>query len=79
MPERKRSQKPEGPVSTMLTTSEVALIFDVHPNTIRRWSEQGKIKAYRVGTRGVRKFRRQEVAVLYLDRAIQQYLKDKSP
>jgi excisionase family DNA binding protein len=78
MPERKRSKKLEGPVSSMLTTREVACIFNVHPNTIRQWSKLGKIKGHRVGPRGVLKFRREEVAVLYLDRAIQQYLKDKS-
>jgi excisionase family DNA binding protein len=78
MPERKRSRKSERPVSTMLTTSEVARIFNVHPSTIRRWSEQGKLKAHEVGPRGVRKFQREEVAVVYLDRAIQQYLKGKS-
>ena len=75
---RERSKKPEKPISTMLTTGEVARIFNVHDNTIRRWSEQGIIKSYRIGPRGGRRFRREDVAVLYLDRAIQKYLKDKS-
>jgi excisionase family DNA binding protein len=75
---RKRSKKPEKPISTMLTISDVARIFNVHASTIRRWSEQGMIKSYRVGPRGARKFRREDVAVAYLDRAIQRYLKDKS-
>ena len=77
MPKRKGNKKQAKPITTMMTTSEVARIFDVHPNTIRRWSEQGIIKAHRVGTRGDRQFRRDEVAVVYLDRAIQNYLKDK--
>ncbi len=78
MPKRKPSKKPGKLISTMLTTSDVARIFGVHPNTIRRWSEQGILKAYRAGARGDRQFRREEVAVLYLDKAIQKFIKDKS-
>ena len=59
----------------MLITSDVARIFNVHTSTIRRWSEQGIIKSYRIGPRGDRRFRREDVAVAYLDRAIQKYLK----
>lgn len=64
-------------ITTLLSTSDVAKIFGVHPNTIRRWSEEGKLKTERVGSRGDRKFRREDVAVFYLDRAIQSYLNDK--
>ena len=78
MADRERKKKPEKPISTMLTASEVARIFNVHATTVRRWSEQGIIKCYRTGPRGERRFRREDVAVLYLDRAIQKYLKDKS-
>ena len=77
MTERSRKGKPEKPMSTMLTTGEVARIFNLHASTIRRWSEQGIIKSYRIGPRGERRFRREDVAVLYLDRAIQKYLKEK--
>lgn len=41
----------------MLTTSEVAEILNVHPNTVRRWCSQGLLKAYRLGPRGDRRFR----------------------
>jgi excisionase family DNA binding protein len=73
MKDRKRDKKQGKPINTMLTTGEVARIFDVHASTIRRWSE-GMLKAYRTGPRGKRRFRREDVAVLYLDRAIQKYL-----
>ena len=54
---------------------KVARIFNMHASSIRRWSEQGILKSYRIGPRGERRFRREDVAVLYLDRAIQKYLK----
>ena len=63
--------------SELLSVSEVARIFEVHSNTIRRWSDEGKLKVERIGSRGDRKFRREDVAVLYLDTAIQRYLNRK--
>ena len=62
-------------IRTMLTTNDVARLFGVHASTVRRWSEQGIIKAYRIGPRGDRRFRRDDVAILYFEKAIQRYLK----
>ncbi len=45
----------------MLTTSEVAAILNVHINTVRRWSNQGTLKAYQLGPRGDRRFRREDI------------------
>jgi excisionase family DNA binding protein len=59
---------------TMLTTGEVARIFNVHPTTVRRWCGQGKIKSRR-GPRGAHLFKREDIAVAYLDRSIHHYLK----
>ena len=75
MTEREPNQKLDRLINTMLTTGEVARIFNVHSSTIRRWNDQGIIKSYRIGMRGDRRFRREDAAVLYLDRAIQRYLK----
>jgi excisionase family DNA binding protein len=75
MKDRKQEKNQDKPISTMLTTSEVARIFNVHASTIRRWSTQGILKSHRTGPRGERRFRREDVAVLYLDRAIQKFLK----
>lgn len=33
----------------MLTVKEVAKILKVHPITIYRWTERGKLKAVRIG------------------------------
>ena len=78
MPRRKKDKKTQKVISTLLSTGEVAAIFQVHPNTIRRWSEEGKLVAEKIGSRGDRKFRREDVAVYYLDRAIEMFLKGKS-
>jgi excisionase family DNA binding protein len=52
----------ESNVDPMLTTSDVARLLNVHINTIRRWSNQGVIKAYRIGARGDRRFRQEDVS-----------------
>ena len=78
MADREQNKKQDRPINLMPTTGEVARIFNVHASTVRRWSERGTIKSYRIGPQGERRFRREDVAVLYLDRAIQRYLKEKS-
>ncbi len=54
-------------ISTMLTVREVSRLLHVHSNTLRRWSDQGIIKAYRIGPRGDRRFRPEDIAVLLLE------------
>jgi excisionase family DNA binding protein len=48
-------------IAPMLTTSDVAHLLNVHMNTVRRWSNQGIIKAYRIGSRGDRRFRQEDI------------------
>ena len=45
----------------MLTTSEVARMLNVHINTVRRWSNQSILKAYRIGSRGDRRFNPEDI------------------
>jgi excisionase family DNA binding protein len=40
----------------MMTVSEASKILHVHPNTLRRWTDNGTIKSYRVTSRGDRRF-----------------------
>jgi len=48
--------------NSMLTASDVARLLNVHINTLRRWSNKGIIKMYRIGPRGDRRFRREDIA-----------------
>jgi excisionase family DNA binding protein len=54
--------KSDEQMGTMLTVREVARLLHVHPNTLRRWSNYGRIKAYRITTRGDRRYKREEIA-----------------
>ncbi len=49
-------------LSAMLTTSEVARLLHIHVNTVRRWSDGGLIRAYRISSRGDRRFRQEDIA-----------------
>ncbi len=44
-----------------LTVSEVADLLNIHPNTVRRWAQQGLLKAWRIGPRRDRRFQRTDV------------------
>ena len=48
-------------IDPMLTVSDVARLLSVHINTVRRWSNQGILKAYRVSSRGDRRFRQDDI------------------
>jgi excisionase family DNA binding protein len=48
-------------IDPMLTASDVARLLNVHLNTVRRWSNQGILRAYRIGSRGDRRFRQEDI------------------
>jgi excisionase family DNA binding protein len=62
----------------LFTTREVARLFGVSPATVCRWCRKGRLEAVRATARGPLKFRREEVAVAYLNRAMHRYLKRRS-
>jgi excisionase family DNA binding protein len=41
----------------LLTVTEVSELLHVHPNTLRRWTEEGRIITYRINSRGDRRFK----------------------
>ena len=49
-------------IASMLTANDVARLLNIHVNTVRRWSNQGKLKSYRIGSRGDRRFQQEDVA-----------------
>jgi excisionase family DNA binding protein len=47
----------------MLTVREASSLLHVHPNTLRLWSTQGILKAYRLGPRGDRRFKQEDIDI----------------
>jgi excisionase family DNA binding protein len=50
----------------LLTVKQVSELLNIHPNTLRRWCEEGRIPVVRITARGDRRFRREDVQS-YLD------------
>jgi len=45
----------------LLTINEVSEMLNVHPETLRRWDNEGKLKAVRIGDRGHRKYKYSDI------------------
>ena len=48
----------------MLTMREACRLLNVHDNTLRRWSEMGVIKSYRIGIGQQRRFKVEDIKAL---------------
>ena len=62
-PKRRKTGSPE-PLEELFSVGDAARILGVHPNTIRVWTAQGLLKAYRLGRRGDRRIPRSEIEKL---------------
>ena len=51
----------------LLTVSQAARLLGVHPNTIRAWTDSGRLTAYRINSRGDRRYRAGEVRALLVE------------
>jgi diguanylate cyclase (GGDEF)-like protein/excisionase family DNA binding protein len=47
----------ERPADATLSVTKAARLLGVHPNTIRAWSDQGRLRYYRINPRGDRRYR----------------------
>ena len=50
-------------LSKLLTLNEACLVLNVHPNTLRKWDKEGKLKAIRFGTRGDIRYSEQDIFI----------------
>lgn len=51
----------------LLTVSQAARLLGVHANTIRSWTEGGRLTAYRINERGDRRYRTSDVRALLVE------------
>jgi len=51
-------------IASMLTAKEVGQLLNLHPTTVKRWSDRGLIRAYRISYRGDRRYKREDVTHL---------------
>ena len=52
----------------MLTVSQVADLLGAHVNSVRRWADIGLLPSYRIGLRGDRRFRPDEISSFLVSR-----------
>ena len=45
----------------LLTIKQASNLLNCHPNTLREWDKTGYLKAIRIGKRGDRRYRKNEV------------------
>src|SRR5205809_4559743 len=48
---------PIRPIDATLSVTKAARLLGVHPNTIRAWSDAGRLRYYRINPRGDRRYR----------------------
>jgi excisionase family DNA binding protein len=55
-------------IPQLLTLRDAAEILKCHPNTLRNWDRSGILKAVRLGGRGDRRYKKEEI-LKFLNRA----------
>ena len=56
-----------GKANAMLTARDVASLLSIDINTVRRWTNKGILKTYRIGPRGDRRFRQEDIALFLIE------------
>jgi diguanylate cyclase (GGDEF)-like protein/excisionase family DNA binding protein len=54
----------------LISVAQAATLLGVHPNTVRTWTDSGRLPAYRINARGDRRFRRGDVERLLAEGAV---------
>ena len=65
VPNTSRDRAADG--DTLIGVASAAALLGVHPNTIRSWTEAGRLLAYRINARGDRRYRRGDVERLLVE------------
>ncbi len=47
--------------SQVLTPKDVAGMLGIHENTVRRWSDMGLLKSFRISQRGDRRYKYEDI------------------
>jgi excisionase family DNA binding protein len=55
------AQRDRQPEEALLSVAQAAALLGVHANTLRNWTEAGRLAAYRINPRGDRRYRRGDV------------------
>lgn len=50
-----------------LTLKQACELLQVHPNTLRAWDKKGILKAMRIGVRGTRRYKREDL-IKYMEK-----------
>ena len=58
-----------GEPEALVSVAQAAALLGVHPNTIRSWTEAGRLAAFRINSRGDRRYRRSDVEALLAEGA----------
>lgn len=54
----------------LLKLREAAEMLGVNPQTLRRWDREGKLLAVKIGTRGHRRYKKEEIEQLVKKREV---------
>lgn len=49
------------PLQELLTLKQASELLKVHANTLRAWDKKGILKAVRIGERGLRRYKREDL------------------
>lgn len=57
-------KKSNNQVPELLTLPETCVILKVHPNTLRAWDTNGILPAIRIGTKRLRRYKKEDIMKL---------------